>query len=132
MTAVDWHQLPRGHYAIPISDWEGEYEDVDPTGWCVIGWHVYHRTATAFRHYVKRLEGVPQQYLARQLDLYPTGADRDALHVHELLDDPAAAMRAFAALTGRCAICNRTLTDPDSKARGVGPDCNRSFPGRIT
>lgn len=29
----------------------------------------------------------------------------------------------FGEVAGRCAMYGRTLTDPDSKARGVGPDC---------
>jgi hypothetical protein len=28
-----------------------------------------------------------------------------------------------AQLTGKCCICGRTLTDPDSVSRGIGPEC---------
>ncbi len=33
------------------------------------------------------------------------------------------AMEQYGQLTGRCGCCHRTLTDPQSKLRGIGPDC---------
>jgi hypothetical protein len=37
--------------------------------------------------------------------------------------DRTTAQARFAALTDRCSWCGRKLTDPASKARGVGPVC---------
>ncbi len=37
--------------------------------------------------------------------------------------DPARAARLFASVTGSCYSCGRRLTDPQSVARGIGPDC---------
>lgn len=37
--------------------------------------------------------------------------------------DPEAAALAFASLTNCCRVCGRTLTDPESRERGIGPDC---------
>jgi hypothetical protein len=43
--------------------------------------------------------------------------------VLEALQDPKGKAIAHGRLTGNCAICNRTLTDKDSVARGIGPIC---------
>lgn len=37
--------------------------------------------------------------------------------------DPEAAGLRYAAEIGKCSRCNRTLTDAESRARGLGPDC---------
>lgn len=37
--------------------------------------------------------------------------------------DPAAAAARYGAEIGQCSMCGRTLTDADSRARGIGPDC---------
>ena len=37
--------------------------------------------------------------------------------------DPLKAVVAFGQATGRCALCSRTLSDPVSVERGVGPVC---------
>jgi hypothetical protein len=48
--------------------------------------------------------------------------------VHAVIDqDPAGARRQFAALTTRCCLCGRALTDDRSKVLGVGPECRRDL-----
>lgn len=37
--------------------------------------------------------------------------------------DPVAAAKAYGKLTGRCSVCGRTLTDPNSVEQGIGPVC---------
>lgn len=37
--------------------------------------------------------------------------------------DPQAAGRLYAAELGRCSRCGATLTDDESRARGMGPEC---------
>lgn len=41
--------------------------------------------------------------------------------------DPSAAARAHGIQTGLCSCCGRTLTDPNSIARGIGPICAERF-----
>lgn len=40
-----------------------------------------------------------------------------------ILTDPEKAIAAYGHEIGRCGICNRTLTDPQSIALGIGPIC---------
>jgi hypothetical protein len=40
-----------------------------------------------------------------------------------ILKDPLAAMILFGRLVKKCSYCGRTLTDPLSQSRGIGPDC---------
>lgn len=44
----------------------------------------------------------------------------------QICADPDLARARFATFTTRCCICGRTLTDPESKALGIGPDCGRT------
>jgi len=45
----------------------------------------------------------------------------------ELAADPQGAAIAYGKMNGACAICNRTLTDAESVARGIGPVCAENF-----
>lgn len=48
---------------------------------------------------------------------------REAVKV--LLGDPQAASKAYAAESGCCGVCGRTLTTPESLAAGIGPECSK-------
>lgn len=50
---------------------------------------------------------------------------RDALLLIE--QDPEAAAVLHGKASGRCAVCSRDLTDPESIARGIGPICAEKF-----
>lgn len=43
--------------------------------------------------------------------------------VNEIAKDPEAAMLLYGRELGKCGHCGRTLTDEDSRARGIGPIC---------
>lgn len=47
--------------------------------------------------------------------------------VIEACVDPEGAAVRYGRLTGRCAICNRKLVDPESVARGIGPICAENY-----
>lgn len=52
------------------------------------------------------------------------------LHVDrlvEIADDPLAAAARYGRHTGVCGLCGRTLEDPESVSRGVGPVCANKF-----
>lgn len=56
--------------------------------------------------------------------LYPirARATREAI-LCEIAKDPKAAMLLYGQKIGRCGHCGRTLTNEDSRARGIGPVC---------
>ena len=65
-------------------------------------------------------------FLSRQAgdDEYPVKAmtaQRDVLAVIAL--DPKAASAQYGHLIGHCGVCGRTLTNPESLERGIGPVC---------
>lgn len=49
-------------------------------------------------------------------------ARKEAIYA-EILKDPINAMNEYGIRLGRCGVCNRTLTDRDSRLRGIGPIC---------
>lgn len=47
--------------------------------------------------------------------------------IAEAMVDPVAAAVAYGKRSGRCSCCGRTLTDPVSVERGIGPICESNF-----
>lgn len=43
--------------------------------------------------------------------------------LERIAEDPLAASKAYGKELGRCGVCGRTLTDPESIAAGIGPIC---------
>jgi predicted RNA-binding Zn-ribbon protein involved in translation (DUF1610 family) len=41
--------------------------------------------------------------------------------------DPKTAMKEYGVRLGMCGVCGRSLTDPESRSRGIGPDCWTRF-----
>lgn len=54
---------------------------------------------------------------------YPVSRVTRARVLAAIETDPQAAMLRFGQLIGQCGHCGRTLTDPDSRERGIGPVC---------
>jgi hypothetical protein len=46
-----------------------------------------------------------------------------SMYLTAVLADPVAAARRFADELGQCSDCGRPLTNEESRARGIGPDC---------
>lgn len=72
----------------------------------------------------------PGNFYAKQLDAssgkwsYAKGA------IHNLVPETRVSLelaKAFGVQTGRCMICGRELTNPDSIAQGIGPICAGGF-----
>ncbi|MBB4931410.1 hypothetical protein F4561_002230 [Lipingzhangella halophila] len=51
----------------------------------------------------------------------------DAVHT-TITTDPDTCRARFAVFTTRCCSCGRTLTDPESKSYGIGPECRTGVP----
>jgi hypothetical protein len=47
--------------------------------------------------------------------------------MEKIAEDPQAAMNRYGEEIGRCGVCNRTLTNQDSRARGIGPICAAKY-----
>lgn len=70
---------------------------------------------------VRGCEGVEQERLRECLrDETDYLKKADVEYVLEFLEESRA---EFGRLAGRCGCCGKTLTDPDSKMRGIGPEC---------
>lgn len=124
--AADWRDLPRGHYA--IAEHDDEHDDYPLLGyWCYqrkvprttktgreIG---QHRLISGVFHHSNTI--TPEQ-------LNQVLADHDRqIDIAQLLKDPDWYRAEFGRFTGRCGCCGKALTDPDSKMRGIGPECAR-------
>lgn len=139
LAAADWHNIPAGHYAIPVV--EDDIDDDHPHFCRVLGYKVFERKTprvdkngrrTGKNSWTRQLllaPGVQWPEFNAYLDRTKVGdgydGNRDIL---EVLEDPEVCMRVFGGATGRCGACGKTLTDETSKALGIGPECRR-MPG---
>ena len=99
-----------------------------PTAEVPEGIHIYsgsvykvQTSSTSWKRYAKRLV-IPEK--GRPSWQYVGGAPLKHLSPSTLITEEDAAR--FGLLTGVCACCGRTLTDPESIARGIGPVCARN------
>lgn len=137
VAAADWRDLPRGYYAFPLVECDDPFE--------VVGYRTYRRrTSTVIRTGRKRgrdditvsvmvRDGITRERFTDYLD--QVGSDPvdvrqlDQTDIWIILDEPAYFQAEFGKLTGRCGCCGRGLTDPDSKMRGLGPECAKGLAG---
>lgn len=127
-----WVELPRGYYAL-----EDFYvnDDVECTctGKCVgecfecfpVTLTTFQRTRNGFRtgrvYRLPEYEQIPQE--DRYLHESPFSLD-DLRDLAEYLVQRADELRArYGRFFGKCGACGRTLSDPESKLLGLGPDC---------
>jgi hypothetical protein len=130
MTAT-WRDVPRGYFAFPIYDIDGldpDRDDVEPE---VIGHQCYERRVPRthkngrtvgrdrWRKITYKVEGVEDWQRVLDNRLYMD----EAFEIERMVEDPSRYQAEFGRLTGKCGCCGRRLTDPDSKMRGIGPEC---------
>lgn len=140
--ALDFHDLPEGHYALPVWEYSDD-EDAEPP---LLGHTTYQRIVARTTRNGKRrgrdafrtgalipAPGVDPVHLAdtvrreRALDVEMWGPGASTQCVLDILlydvrnTDTYRAL--FGQLTGHCGYCGRELTDPESKMHGIGPDC---------
>lgn len=136
LAAADWHNIPAGHYAIPVV--EADLDDDHPNFCRLLGYKVFERKAPRVDRKGRRTgrdswgstlllaSNVQWPDFRGYLDREKVGdgydGARDVLYV---LEDPDGCMRTFGQAAGRCGACGKTLSDPDSKAQGIGPECRR-------
>jgi hypothetical protein len=140
-----WFDIPSGYYAVPITrdvapyviGWS-VYQRKEPrtfkngrtvgrdqwvAGCSLLDWGWRSNTPA---------EGITRQELdswiqARRQESDQTGYmfwnDWREADIAFVLADVDQAQAQFGKLFGRCGICGKKLTDPDSLIRGIGPDC---------
>lgn len=88
-------------------------------------------SANAGAIYVKRGREWEAPYLGKILHgkFFASAAclGEDQKRVAEMVSDPKKTAEAYGIASGKCCLCNRTLTDPESIARGIGPICAENF-----
>ena len=117
--------IPGSHYALPHPD----------TG--VLGFFEVKRPKTgqwAGRTFASRLVGSPGDYLRYRLDTRQQAtlsrllmADTVTTDDGRELNGPEAGAYRYAKEHRVCAVCHAPLTDPVSRARGLGPVCAVRF-----
>lgn len=120
----DWHDLPKGFYAIEVTD-----------NGAVLGWALFERQVPRVTKTGRRLG----RSLLRIGAKY--AVDADASHriqriadarqddwIAALIADPVPARALFGQVTGKCGCCGKKLHDATSKLLGIGPDCRRDRP----
>jgi hypothetical protein len=130
-----WRELlPEGRYAWPLYDWDAFCEsdaDVPP----LIGYVIYWRRPrglTTFLQLADGLESTPanqQRLRAAESTDENDNIDGDTSgRLAGIVDNPGKYAGTYGQHTGKCGRCGRKLTDPQSIARGIGPDCLGYYP----
>lgn len=107
--ALDFSGIPTGRYAITARGTTRYYRLDRPTSGRWDGWTFLNLTDAAG----DTLESI-------------RGAERGRI-LALISRDPHSASVAYGKATGVCGICFRTLSNPNSLARGIGPICAKKF-----
>lgn len=69
------------------------------------------------------------EYLGKMLNgrFFGNASDQDLADIVRIAADPLGSAIAHGKMTGECAVCSRTLSDPVSIERGIGPVCADKF-----
>jgi hypothetical protein len=147
--ARDWHEVPKGHYAVPVPDlgsaeWEAAGYEGEPP---VMAYRLFERRVA--RHCKNGRVIGREQFITGAvmlasddtdaervkrwlkddremfLEIYgPKGDIKEAVdQIMTDIGDGDTYRAKFGQLTGRCGCCGKGLTDPKSKLIGIGPDC---------
>lgn len=110
--------LPKSKYAIPAFHLEGALTDYRLEGDLLFVEIREYRNV----RYLRRLTGAPGDFVRSRLSV------RDALAVLRVLEGGAREyIRKFGEHYTCCGKCGAPLTDPESRARFLGPDCARQL-----
>ena len=97
-------KIPRGSYAIDTTTEPSRINDL-----------------TFFKLWIGDRGGWKLYVMASDSE-YPAANPQTALD--QIAQDPATAAKNFGLHIGKCGICGRTLTNDESRARGIGPICS--------
>lgn len=140
--SADWHDIPRGYYADTVVL---DSLDVDDPDFCkVLGYKLFERKVArvcktgrvvgrdAWTRRLVAADGVEVQSLLAYLDEQSVDPEWDrqieiALVLEDVADGTNLYRYTLGQITGRCGWCGKALTDPDSKMRGIGPECAKGL-----
>jgi hypothetical protein len=125
-THVDWHDIPPGFYAVPV---------VTDAG--LLGHRLFQRRGPfkegrwrhpegewkPWPHSIARPSYQLAEGVTREEFRAAKGSAWDEANIKFVLENLDMCREAFGQVVGRCGCCGRALTDPDSKMRGIGPEC---------
>lgn len=109
---LDLRHVPSGHYAVRTDDGVVKFfkiDNLDKGKWA--GW-VFVKAQASDDFFKTGAQRPGCAYRGGQADL-----------LTRIAADPQAACALYGHEIGVCGICGRTLTDEESRARGVGPVC---------
>lgn len=143
-TDLDWRLIPKGYYALPVIGHGTITADDDPETWepPLLAYQTYRRRTEKHNDFrcgalyplwanwdadPEHLPGKDDVGWSRESELFVNNCySNPVFAIEEILGDPGAADRyraLFGQFFGLCGICHRTLSDPQSKLRGIGPEC---------
>ena len=141
-TGINLHSIPTGRYAVPdLSTGGKDYifltvREVPRTHMRSkkyrYGWVSYGREEVlAGTLEVRRHKGDTKELVGEQRpdETYRGIFERE---FKMIMGDPVASTKLFGRLINACGRCGRTLTDPESRADGIGPECIKHFHGRAS
>lgn len=116
--------IPEGSYAVPLSDQDGQ----------LIGYSVYRKSRFGIKQSLVDTNGLiidtfkSADVVFTHSELLDAENDSDeAEHLRRIEQNPEEFAISFGLLTGRCGVCNRRLSNPESQKRGIGPGCLRKL-----
>lgn len=136
-TGIDLNLIPTGRYAVPdLAPGSTDYiflmvtrikRDHTRSKKFRYGWKSYgsERVATGTLE-VRQWRGDTKELIGEQRP----GETYRGTHTEEfqmILQDPVASTKLFGRLIEACGRCGRTLTDPDSRRDGIGPECIKHY-----
>lgn len=147
--ARDWHEVPKGHYAVPVHDYaSAEWEDAGYEGEPpIMAYRLFERRVA--RHckngsVIGREQFITGAIMLASNDIDPEEVRREIRFDRDMaigaygpkgdlkacvdeimrdIEDGDTFRATFGQLTGKCGFCGMRLTDPKSKLIGIGPDC---------
>lgn len=145
----DWHEVPKGYYAVPVRDFgSAEWEANDWAGQPpIMAYRLFERRVV--RHCKNGRDIGKDRFIIGAVMLASDDVDPERVRcdiandremgvqfygpkgdlkmtVDEIMLDLEAGdtfRPLFGQLTGRCGCCGKGLSDPKSKLLGIGPDC---------
>ena len=106
--ADQWPMVPAGRYAVENEQGVLQFYHVDrPSSGKWSGWTFLSVRASDELHPIRNKES--KKFI-----------------LDKIAENPKEASMRFGRELGKCGICGRTLTDADSRARGIGPICAQS------